>query len=115
MWWHYLLVFVGALLVDVSPFPLPPAFTVMVLLQAIFDLEIWLVIMVGVAGSILGRYVLTLYIPKLSGRYSEEGEERGCSGNDVQERNRNEPKRAGTFAIVPGRLSNAPDPVAHRQ
>jgi len=31
MWWQYLLVFVGALLVDVSPFPLPPAFTAMVL------------------------------------------------------------------------------------
>ena len=69
MWWHYLLVFVGALLVDVSPFPLPPAFTVMILLQTVFDLQIWLVIVVGVAGSILGRYVLTIYIPKLSGKY----------------------------------------------
>jgi len=69
MWWHYLLVFVAALLVDVSPLPLPPAFTVMVLLQAVFDLQIGLVIVVGVAGSILGRYVLTLYIPRLSGKY----------------------------------------------
>ena len=69
MWWHYLLVFVGALLVDVSPFPLPPAFTVMILLQTVFDLQIWLVIVVGVAGSILGRYVLTIYIPRLSGKY----------------------------------------------
>lgn len=69
MWWQYLLVFVGTLLVDVSPFPLPPAFTVMVLLQATFDLQIWMVIFVGVGGSILGRYVLTLYIPKLSGKY----------------------------------------------
>jgi membrane protein DedA with SNARE-associated domain len=69
MWWKYLLVFVGTLLVDVSPFPLPPAFTVMVWLQATFDLQIWMVILVGVGGSILGRYVLTLYIPKLSGKY----------------------------------------------
>jgi membrane protein YqaA with SNARE-associated domain len=69
MLWQYLLVFVGALLVDVSPFPLPPAFTVMVLLQAKFDLEIWLVILVGVGGSVLGRYVLTLYIPRLSGKF----------------------------------------------
>ena len=69
MWWQYLLVFVGALLVDVSPFPLPPAFAVMILLQAKFDLEIWLVIIVGVGGSVLGRYVLTLYIPRLSGKY----------------------------------------------
>ena len=69
VWWHYLLVFVGAMLVDISPLPLPPAFTVMLLLQVIFDLEIWLVIVAGVAGSILGRYLLTLYIPKLSGRF----------------------------------------------
>jgi membrane protein YqaA with SNARE-associated domain len=69
MWWHYLLVFVGALLVDVSPFPLPPAFTVMILLQTVFGLQTWLVIVVGVSGSILGRYVLTLYIPRLSGKY----------------------------------------------
>ncbi len=69
MWWQYLLVFVGALLVDISPFPLPPAFTVMVFLQVKFDLQIWLVIIIGVGGSILGRYVLTLYIPKLSGKF----------------------------------------------
>ncbi len=69
MWWQYLLVFAGAMLVDVSPLPLPPAFTVMILLQVIFDLQLWMVIAIGVAGSILGRYVLTLYIPKLSGKY----------------------------------------------
>ncbi len=68
MWWQYLLVFLGALLVDIVPFPLPPAFTVMVALQVIYDLNIWAVIIIGVAGSILGRYILTLYIPKLSGR-----------------------------------------------
>jgi membrane protein DedA with SNARE-associated domain len=68
MWWQYLLVLVGTFLVDVSPFPLPPAFTVMVLLQATFNLQIWWVIIIGVGGSILGRYVLTLYIPKLSGK-----------------------------------------------
>ena len=69
MWWQYLLVFIGALLVDVSPLPLPPAFTVMIFLQSKFNLQIWLVICIGVAGSILGRYILTLYIAKLSGRY----------------------------------------------
>ncbi len=68
MWWQYLLVFVCAFAVDVVPFPLPPAFTIMVLLQVIFQLNIWAVIFIGVAGSILGRYVLTLYIPKLSGK-----------------------------------------------
>lgn len=68
MWIKYLVVFIGALLVDVVPFPFPPAFTVMIFLQIKYDLNIWLVIIIGVAGSILGRFILTLYIPKLSGR-----------------------------------------------
>ena len=33
-----------------------------------YDLNIWLVILTGVTGSILGRYVLTLYIPKIAGK-----------------------------------------------
>jgi uncharacterized membrane protein YdjX (TVP38/TMEM64 family) len=56
------------MLVDIVPFPFPPAFTVMIFLQIKFNLNIWLVIFIGVAGSILGRYILTLYIPKLSGK-----------------------------------------------
>ena len=68
MWWQYLLVFLGALLFDVVPIPFPPAFTIMVSLQIMFGLNIWLVIVIGVAGSILGRYILTLYIPLLAGR-----------------------------------------------
>ena len=68
MWWQYLLVFIGGFAVDVFPFPLPPAFTLMILLQIVFKLNIWAVIVLGVAGSIVGRYVLTLYIPLLSGK-----------------------------------------------
>jgi membrane protein YqaA with SNARE-associated domain len=68
MWWQYLLVFIGAFLFDVVPFPSPPAFTIMVFLQIIYDLNIWVVILTGVIGSILGRYVLTLYIPKIAGK-----------------------------------------------
>lgn len=68
MWWQYLLVFIGAFLFDVVPFPSPPAFTIMVFLQIIYDLNIWFVILTGVIGSILGRYVLTLYIPKIAGK-----------------------------------------------
>ena len=49
MWWQYLLVFIGALLFDVVPFPFPPAFTIMVFLQIMFGLNIWLVIGFGVA------------------------------------------------------------------
>ena len=68
MWWQYLLVFIGSLLVDVTPFPLPPAFTLMIFLQIVYKLNIWVVIGVGVFGSILGRYILTLYIPKISSK-----------------------------------------------
>jgi len=66
MWWQYLLVFAGAFLFDVVPFPFPPAFSIMVPLQIMFKLNTWWVIIIGVIGSILGRYVLTLYIPLLA-------------------------------------------------
>ncbi len=68
MWWHYAFVFLASMAVDIVPFPLPPAFTVMMILQIVFDLNIWIVIGVGVAGSIVGRTVLSLYIPKVSGK-----------------------------------------------
>lgn len=67
MWWPYLLVFLGAFLFDVVPFPFPPAFTIMVFLQIYFGLNLWSVILIGVTGSIMGRYVLTLYIPYIAG------------------------------------------------
>lgn len=69
MWWQYGLIFLGALLFDVVPFPFLPAFTVMIFLQIVFHLALWPVIIIGVAGSILGRYVMSLYIPKISAKY----------------------------------------------
>ena len=69
MAWPYLFVFLGALLFDVVPFPFLPAFTVMIFLQVRYGLPVWPVLFIGVAGSILGRYLLTLYIPVLSGKY----------------------------------------------
>ncbi|MEO5571533.1 MAG: hypothetical protein ABIT08_10665 [Bacteroidia bacterium] len=69
MWWQYILVFLGAFLFDVVPFPFLPAFTIMIFLQIYYHLNLWAVIFIGVAGSILGRYILTLYIPGLSDKY----------------------------------------------
>lgn len=69
MWWQYCLVFLGALLFDIVPFPFLPAFTIMIFLQLYFNLNLWACILIGVAGSILGRYILTLYIPYLSNAY----------------------------------------------
>jgi membrane protein YqaA with SNARE-associated domain len=68
MFWKYFLVFIGALFFDVVPFPFPPAFTIMVFILIMFKLNIWLVIIIGVGGSILGRYILTLYIPLIAGK-----------------------------------------------
>jgi len=62
------MVFLGAVLMDITPLPLPPAFTIMILLQIMFDLPVWPVIIIGVIGSIVGRYILTLYIPMISSR-----------------------------------------------
>ena len=72
MWWQYILVFAGALLFDIVPFPFPPAFTIMLLFQITFHLNVWLVIVIGVAGSVLGRYILILYTPLISNKYFKE-------------------------------------------
>ena len=64
--WEYLLVFFMSFLVDSVPFIGPPAWTVMVFFQMRYHLNIWVVLVVGVIGSALGRYVLSKYIPYLS-------------------------------------------------
>ena len=69
MWWQYLLVFVGALLFDIAPFPFLPAFTIMLFLQVVFHLDVWSVILVGLVGSVLGRYILILYVPRIANKY----------------------------------------------
>lgn len=66
MW--YLVVFLAAFAVDLIPVIGPPAWTVMIFLQVKFDLNIWGVLCAGVPGSALGRYVLSLYIPKVSSK-----------------------------------------------
>src|SRR5690349_10518988 len=64
----YLLVFFASFAVDLIPVIGPPAWTVMMFLQSHFDLNIWVVLVIGVTGSALGRYILSLYIPKISNR-----------------------------------------------
>lgn len=79
MWWQYLLVFLGALLFDIVPFPFAPAFTIMVFLQLLFKLDVWLVLIIGVAGSVLGRYILLLYAPIIAKKYIKT-----AKNNDIQ-------------------------------
>lgn len=66
---YYFLVFFAAFLVDLVPFIGPPAWTVMVFFQMRYGLDIWYVMVMGVAGSTLGRYILSLYMPILSEKY----------------------------------------------
>jgi hypothetical protein len=66
---YYLLVFLFSLLVDVVPFVGPPAWTVMVFFQLQYQLDVWGVLIAGVIGSTIGRFLMTLYIPFFSERF----------------------------------------------
>ncbi len=65
----YFLVFIGSLIVDIVPFIGPPAWTVMVFFQVRFRLNVWLVLIIGVPGSAIGRYLYSSYIHRLSDRF----------------------------------------------
>ena len=64
----YLAVFFSALTVDLVPVIAPPAWTLMVFFLVKFQLNPWVVLMVGVSGSALGRYIFSLYVPKIAAR-----------------------------------------------
>jgi len=66
--WPYVLMFFAALATDLIPVVGPPVWTVMVFMVVKFDLNPWLVLVVGVPGSVLGRYGLSLYIAQLLGK-----------------------------------------------
>lgn len=66
--WGYVLVFVLSFLVDLIPLVGPPAWTVMVICLIVFKLQVWPVLIIGVLASTLGRYCMSLYIPKISDR-----------------------------------------------
>jgi hypothetical protein len=66
--WVYALVFFSAVLVDSIPVFAPPAWPIMVFLLVKFKLNAWIVILLGVTGTTIGRYILTTYIPWLSGK-----------------------------------------------
>jgi membrane protein YqaA with SNARE-associated domain len=62
----YLLLFAACLVVDIVPFIGPPAWILMVFFQIKFGLNIWLVLIIGVTGSAIGRYLYSAYIYLLS-------------------------------------------------
>jgi len=64
MW--YLVVFLSALMVDFVPFIAPPAWTIMVFLLVRFNLNPLFVLLAGVPGSTLGRYLMGRCVPRFS-------------------------------------------------
>jgi membrane protein YqaA with SNARE-associated domain len=64
--WPYVLVFLATLAVDTVPIFAPPAWILLVIFTVTFKLNPWVVVVVGVTGSTIGRYVLTRYIPRIS-------------------------------------------------
>jgi len=62
----YVFVFLGSMAVDLVPVVAPPAWTLMAFLLVKYHLNPWLVLAAGVPGSALGRFLFSLYIPKLS-------------------------------------------------
>ena len=60
--------FLAALVTDLIPVIGPPVWTVMIFMLVKFDLNPWLVLFVGVPGSVLGRYGLSLYAPWFFGK-----------------------------------------------
>jgi membrane protein YqaA with SNARE-associated domain len=71
----YFFVFLFSLLVDLIPFIGPPAWTVMVFFYLKYDLNIWVVLITGVIGSAIGRYLFALYIPYVSSKVLNERKE----------------------------------------
>ncbi len=102
-WLKYLLVFGAAMVVDIVPLPLPPAFVIMIFLQIEFNLNVWVVIIVGVAGSILGRYILTLYIPKIAGQLfnPQKNEDVQFLGNKLSEKGWKSHLAIFTYSLLP--------------
>ena len=64
----YLAAFAAALAVDTVPIFAPPAWTILAFIIIKWRPNPWAIIAAGAIGSVIGRYVLTLYMPKVSSK-----------------------------------------------
>src|SRR4029434_4027164 len=64
----YLAAFVSALLVDTVPVFAPPAWTILAFIIVKWKPNPWGLIAAGTIGSVIGRYILTLYMPRISAK-----------------------------------------------
>jgi len=62
----YLAAFAAALLVDTIPVFAPPAWTILAFMIIKWNMNPWGIIAAGALGSVIGRYILTLYMPHVS-------------------------------------------------
>lgn len=74
--WIYFVVFLAAFAVDTIPVFAPPAWVLLIILVVKFHLNPWATVLIGVAGSTLGRYVLTTYIPKVGSKIINRREDK---------------------------------------
>jgi membrane protein YqaA with SNARE-associated domain len=65
----YGVVFLAAFAVDVIPLIAPPAWTIAVILLVKFHLNSFIVLLLCASGSTLGRYLMSLYIPRFAGLF----------------------------------------------
>lgn len=64
--WPYAAVFFAALLVDSIPVFAPPAWTLIVVLTVKFKLSVLLAAALGACASTIGRYLLSVFMPKIA-------------------------------------------------
>jgi len=64
----YLGAFAAALLVDTVPVFAPPAWTILAFIIVRWKPNPWAIIAAGAIGSLIGRYLLTLYMPRFATR-----------------------------------------------
>ena len=69
MTWLYGVVFLAAIAVDVIPLIAPSAWMVAIFLLVKFHLHPWIVVPLCASGSTLGRYLMSLYIPRFAGLF----------------------------------------------
>jgi threonine/homoserine/homoserine lactone efflux protein len=62
----YGVVFLAAFAVVVIPLFAPPAWTIGVILLVKFHLNFFIVLLLCASGSILGRYLMSIYIPRFA-------------------------------------------------
>jgi membrane protein YqaA with SNARE-associated domain len=65
----YGVVFLAALTVDIIPLLAPPAWPIAVFLLVKFRLNPFIVLLFCASGSTLGRYLMSLYIPRFAGLF----------------------------------------------